>query len=58
MMQMKSGLATVLHKFHVSPVDGANDYPATFEAATFVTKVKGGNKVYLHPVDASSRAKR
>lgn len=50
MMQMKAGLATVLHKFRVSPVPGINDYPARFELATFVTKVAGGNKVLLHPL--------
>ncbi|KAK3925060.1 putative cytochrome P450 6a23 [Frankliniella fusca] len=47
MMQMKSGLATILRSFRVLPVEGANDYPPEFEVRTFVTKVKGGNKVIL-----------
>ncbi|KAK3932207.1 Cytochrome P450 6a8 [Frankliniella fusca] len=47
MMQMKSGLATILRSYRVLPVEGANDYPPVFEERTFVTKVKGGNKVIL-----------
>lgn len=47
MMQMKAGLGTVLQKYRILPVEGNNDYPPKFDPTTFVTKVKGGNKVYL-----------
>lgn len=56
MMQVKAGLATTLHKFRVLPVEGISDYPARFDPAAFVTKVEGGNKVLLQPLDSRQAA--